>query len=126
MHLLLRRSHRTGWPSGKVIYGLDILAHFTPAEVQAVARYRLAGTRLYQRMEVADRGSGLLGVLFRYTFRATNLKVTVRDLVSGKRVEVDDLLEILALEDQIRISAHTFKEVLRAAVNFDGRDILDL
>jgi hypothetical protein len=126
MKLLLHRSHRRGLIGGRVIYILDARAHLSEAELDDVATYGLASTQLYERLEIARRGSGLLGYIFRFTFRLANLTVTVRDLVEGKRVECDDFLEILSLEDQLRRAARRLSLVLAAAARFDGDEVVEL
>ena len=125
VNLLLRRSHRFSLLMGKPIYALDMIAHFDRQEQASVRIHNLGGMRLYQRLEIAERGRGLLGLAFRQTFMATNLTITVNDLMAGKRVEFPDILEILALEDQIKEASHTFSRVLEAAAHFDGEEVWD-
>lgn len=125
MKLLLRRSHRPGLLH-KVIYILDIRAHLSDEERASVAKYGLAGIRLYQRLEVAEPGKGLLGMAFRFAFRAANLSLHVRDLVDGKRFECADLIEVLSVEDQIKEAARTFSQLLAAAAGFDGDEVAEL
>jgi hypothetical protein len=52
--------------------------------------------------------------------------VSVRDLVGGKRIECKDIVEMLAVEEQLREAAKTFKQVLDAAANFGGEEALEL
>jgi len=61
MKLLLRRNQKSGVMRG-VSFTLDARAQLTPEERNNVERYRLGGTMLYQRNEIADRGAGLLGM----------------------------------------------------------------
>ncbi len=126
MKLLLHRSHRPGLFGDRVIYRLDVRADLTEGEKADITTYGLAGTPLYQRLEVAERGRGLLGMAFRLTFKAANLTVNVRDLIEGKRVECADILEMLSLEDQVREAARSFSLVLTAAARFDGDEVVDL
>jgi hypothetical protein len=51
-----------------------------------------------------------------------NISVSVNDLVNGKRVECKDIVEMLAVEEQIKEAAVTFKNVLNAAVYFGGEE----
>ena len=46
------------------------------------------------------------------------------DLTSGKRIECKDILEMLAVEDQIKEAAVTFRQVLSAAAHFGGEEVL--
>ena len=126
MKLLLHRSHRPGLLGGRIIYRLDVRADLTEDERADIATYGLGGTQLYQRLEVAERGRGLLGMMFRLRFKAANLTLSVRDLIEGKRVECADIVEMLALEDQVRQAARTFSLVLNTAARFDGDEVLDV
>ena len=60
MNLLLRRDQRQGM-LGKVVFQLDVRAEITQEELKYINHYRLGDTLLYQKAELTDRGSGLLG-----------------------------------------------------------------
>lgn len=100
MKLLLRRDQRSGL-LGKMIFSLDVRADLSSEERASVQKYRLGDTQLYSSHEVIDRGSGLLGMASRLAWKATMITVTVNDLASGKKVEAKDIVEMLAIEDQI-------------------------
>ena len=121
MNLLLRRDQRSSL-MGKVIFQLDVRAEITQEEWDSIQRYRLGDTVLYTKGEIADRGSGLLGLASRMAFHAMNISVSVNDLVNGKRVECKDIVEMLAVEEQIKEAAVTFKNVLNAAIYFGGEE----
>ena len=125
MKLLLRRDQRQGM-LGKVIFTLEVRAEISAAERQSIDKYKLADTMLYQKNEMVDPGSGLLGLASRLAFKAMNITVSVRDLTAGKRVECKDIVEMLAVEDQIREAAKTFGQVLAAAARFGGEEVIDL
>jgi len=125
MKLLFRRDQRSGL-MGKAIFQLDVRAQISSDEAAAIAKYKLGETELYASHEVLDRGSGLLGVASRLAHKATTLTVTVKDLASGKRVECKDIVEMLAIEDQIREAATTFAQVLDAAAHFGGEEVVEL
>ena len=55
-----------------------------------------------------------------------NISVSVNDLVQGKRIECKSILEMLAVEDQIKEAALTFKQVLNAASHFGGEEVIAL
>jgi hypothetical protein len=125
MKLLLRRNQRAGMLGmGNMIFTLDVRAELTPDEQQDIKTYRLGKTMLYTRGELADKGSGLLGLASRVAFKMMNISVTVDDLVGGKRIECKDIVEMLAVEGQIREAAETFKSVLLAAANFGGDEVV--
>ena len=125
MNLLLRRDQRSGL-LGKVVFQLDVRAEISPQEMTNIQRYKLGATMLYTKNEMIDRGSGLLGLASRMAFHAMNISVTVNDLVQGKRIECKDILEMLAVEGQIREAALTFKQVLDAAAHFGGEEVVPL
>ena len=125
MKLLLRRDQRSSL-TGKAIFQLDVRADISPDEAAAIKKYKLADTELYASHEVIDRGSGLLGVASRLAHKATSLTVTVKDLSGGKRIECKDIVEMLAVEDQVREAAKTFAQALDAAAHFGGEEVVEL
>ena len=125
MKLVLRRDQRSGI-IGKVIFTLDVRADISDEERSAISKYKLGDTVLYTKSELVDPGSGLLGLASRLAFKAMNLSVSVKDLTGGKRIECKDIVEMLAVEDQIREAAKTFSQVLAAAKHFGGEEVIDL
>lgn len=125
MKLLLRRDQRQGL-LGKVIFQLDVQAEISSDEEKNIHRYKLGDTLLYSKGELTDRGAGLLGLASRLAFHAMNISVTVNDLATGKRIECKNILEMLAVEEQIKVAAATFKQVLSAATYFGGVETLEL
>lgn len=124
MKLLLRRDQRAGL-MGKMIFTLDVRADLSADEKERIRKYKLQDTELYASHEVTG-GSGLLGVASRLAFKAVTLTLTVKDLESGKRIEVKDVVELLAIEGHIREAARTFKDVLDAASHFGGEEVVEL
>lgn len=124
MKLLLRRDQRPGL-LGKMIFTLDVRADLSADEKERIRKYKLQDTELYASHAITG-GSGLLGVASRLAWKAVALTLTVRDLESGKRIEVKDVVELLAIEEHIRQAAQTFKEVLDAASHFGGEEVLEL
>jgi hypothetical protein len=123
MNLLLRRDQRSSL-MGKIIFQLDVQAEITQEEWDSIQRYRLGATVLYTKGEIVERGSGLLGLASRLAFKAMNISISVNDLVNGKRVECKDIVEMLAVEEQIKEAASVFKQVLNAAVYFGGEEAI--
>jgi hypothetical protein len=111
---------------GKVVFALDVRADITPLERAYILKYKLGQTLLYSSHEITDRGSGLLGLATRLAHKAMMISVTVDDLVNGKRIECKDIVEMCAVEDQIKEAAQTFKTVLEAAAHFGGEEVLEL
>lgn len=126
MKLLLRRGQRSGLLGGKIVFTLEVRADLTPDERDAITKYKLGETVLYERNTLTERGSGLLGLASRAAFRAMNISVSVNDLSGGKKIECKDIVEMIAVSDQIKEAAQTFKAVLEAAAQFGGEEIVAL
>lgn len=125
MKLLLRRDQKAGM-LGKVIFTLSVRAQLSEDEKSDIKKYKLGETMLYERAKIIDPGSGLLGAASRLAFRMTNLTVSVNDLEKGKSVDCKDIVEMLAIEEQIKEAAHTFSAVLSAASCFGGEEVLEI
>lgn len=125
MKLLLKREQKSSM-MGKISFALNVRAELSEAEQSNIKKYKLGETMLYERDKLADRGSGLLGVASRLAFRMLNISVSVNDLSGGKQIECKDIVEMLAVEDQIREAAQTFKNVLAAAASFGGEEVVEL
>ena len=127
MKLLLRRDQKSGLIGiGKVTFTLAVRAELTDAEKSNIKKYKLGETVLYERETLTDRGAGLLGVASRLAFKMMNISVSVEDLADGKKIDCKDILEMLAVEDQIKEAAQTFKNVLEAAASFGGEEVIEL
>ena len=125
MELLLRRDQKVGMLGmGSVIFALEVRARLTSAEQQNITRYKLGKTILYTKNEIIDPGKGLIGLASRLAFKALNISVSVDDLTGGKRIECKDIIEMLAVEGQIKEAAVTFKDVLEAAAHFGGEEVI--
>ena len=125
MKLLLRRDQKSGL-IGKITFTLTVRAEITDEEKNNIKKYKLGDTMLYERDKLADRGSGLLGVASRLAFKMMNLTVSVNDLSGGKKIDCKDIVEMLAVEDQIKEAAQTFKNVLEAAATFGGEEVIEI
>jgi len=125
VNLLLRRDQRSTM-MGNVSFSLEVRADLTPDERANIAKYKLGSSLLYTRGEIVDRGAGLLGLASRLAFKALNISVTVDDLAGGKRIECKDILEMLAVEGQIKEAALTFKQILEAAAHFGGEEVVEI
>lgn len=125
MKLLLRREQRSALIGPKPVFVLNVRADISTDEKAAIDRYRLGDTELYSSHEIKG-GSGLLGVASRIAYKAMTINVTVKDLTGGKKIECKDIVEMLAVEEQIRDAAKTFAQVLAAAAQFGGEEVVDL
>jgi hypothetical protein len=125
MKLLLRRDQKSGF-TGKVTFTLAVRAELTEEEKSNIKKYKLAETMLYERSKLVDPGSGLLGLASRVAFKMLNITVSVKDLADGKTIDVKDIVEMLAVEDQIKEACQTFKAVLTAATHFGGEEVIEI
>jgi len=125
MKLLLRRDQKSGLMGG-MSFVLSVRADLSQEERSHIAKYKLGNSVLYTKSQIMDPGSGLLGLASRLAFKAMNISVSVDDLVGGKRVECKDIVEMLAVEDQIKEACRTFKAVLGAAASFGGEEVVAL
>ncbi len=125
MKLLLRRDQRTSL-MGKAVFVLDVRAQLTDEERKSIGTYKFGKALLYTKNELADPGSGLLGLASRLAFHAMNISVSVDDLANGKRIECKDILEMLAVEQQLKDAAATLKAILEAATYFGGEEVIEL
>ncbi len=125
MKLLLRRDQKSSM-MGKITFTLAVRAELADEEKSNIKKYKLGDTMLYERMTMIDKGSGLIGIASRLAFKMMNLTVSVDDLSEGKKIDCKDIVEMLAVEDQIKEAAQTFKNVLEAAASFGGEEVIEL
>lgn len=129
MKLLIRRSQKSSL-MGKAVFVLEVRADISAEEKQNINKYKLADTMLYERSDTRAKGSGVLGftasVAANLVLAAMNISITVADLANGRKIECKDIIEMLAVEEQIKEAAATFKQVLDAAAQFGGEEIIEL
>jgi len=125
MKLLLRRDQKTNM-LGKVIFTVSVRAEISDEEKASIKKYKMGDTMLYERSKIVDPGSGIIGLASRLAFKMINLTISVNDLENGKQVECKDILEMLAVEEQIKEAAQNFRNVLSAATTFGGEEILEI
>lgn len=126
MKLLLRRDQKSGMLSSTITFALDCRAEISEDEKQSIKKYKMGKTILYTKSEIVDVGSGLLGVASRLAHRMLNLQLTVDDLVNGKHFECKDILEMRAVEEQIKEACQNFKSILETAAHFGGEEVFDI
>lgn len=120
MKLLLRRDQKKGRLGGKVTFTLHAQAELTTEEEANVKNYEMGKTMLYTNIE--DRGSGVLGAISR---AATGIEITVDDLVNGRQVDCKDIVQMIAVEEEIKGACSTFKNMLDTAARFGGEEIIE-
>lgn len=126
MKLILQRAQKSSMMGvGKVTFGLDARAQLSDEEAEYVKKYKMGKEVLYQSHKIVDPGSGLLGVASRIAMRALTLTITVDSLVKGQHIECKDILEMRAVEGQIKEACGVFKEVLESAAHFEGEEVIE-
>ena len=125
MKLLLRRDQRKS-ALGKIIFMLDVRAEISPEEMALINKYKLGKQFLYVKKPLPaglDAGTfaGIGGILLHH---ALNITVSVNDLMYGKRIECKEILEMLSAEEQLKEAARNFGNVLRAAAQFGGEEVV--
>ena len=105
---------------------LDAQAQLTDDERGALKKYKMGKEVVYEKIKLDIGGTGLIGVAARLASKAVNLTVTIDDLVNGKHLECKDILEMLAVEDQILEASQVLKKILEAAAHFGGEEIIDV
>ena len=125
MKLLLRRDQKAGI-LGKIAFTLDVRADLSPDEIANIRKYKLGDVMVYESHIMLDRGRGLLGVASRFAWKAVTLNISVDDLAKGKQITAKDIIEMLAIEENVKEAATTFAAVLHAAAHFGGEEIVEL
>ncbi len=126
---LNRRQRTTGLTGSKIVFSLEAKVDLTPDEATYVKRYKMGDEILYSKERVTPDSSGeasFRSLARNLAFAATVLTITINDLVRGRVVECKDILEMLAIEDQIRSACGVFKNVLESAAFFDGEEVIEL
>ena len=123
--LLLRRGQKSGLMGGKITFMLDARVELSPDVQELIKKYKMGKEVLYERDKIVDPGAGLLGVASRLAFKAMNLTITVDTLVKGQHIECKDILEMRAVEEQVKEACAVFREVLNSAAQFGGEEVIE-
>ncbi len=137
MKLKLRRTQKTGMIGiGKVTFSLFAQTELTPEEAGYVKKYKMGKEVLYEKIKVEGQGvisavkGGLLGMAagaaVGLAARALNITITADDLVNGKSVDCKDIVEMTAVEEQIKEACAMFKVILESAAHFEGEEIIEI
>ncbi|MDR3500689.1 MAG: hypothetical protein P4L72_15855 [Parvibaculum sp.] len=127
MKLLLRRDQQAGGLLGKTVtFSLSVRAELTDDEKANIAKYKLGKTVLYTNAEGPDpKDLGLRHIGYALAYKMLNLSLSVDDLQNGKQIACQEITEMLAVEEQIKKAAETFKLVLESAARFGGDEVLE-
>src|SRR3990170_2734355 len=105
MRLRFRRSQRmSGLMSKKTVFTLEARVDISDEDLGHLKKYKMGQEIIYSRERVASDKSGEAswsGVARNLAAYATALTIRIDDLISGTKIECKDILEMLAVEEQI-------------------------
>jgi len=119
--IIVRNQESKGMMSKKINFSITAKVELSEEEKANIQKYKLANIILYTNME--DRGSGVLGAISR---KAMGVEFTINDLAVGRKIESEDIIEIIGLEEQITTAAQNFKEILEASASFGNETVIEL
>ena len=119
--VIVRNQESKGLMSKSVRFSILAKVEVSEQEQEDIEKYKLGKTILYSNLE--DRGSGVLGAISR---KMMAVEFTINDLIAGKKIESEDILEILELEEIIINVSKTFKDILKASSGFGNETIIEL
>ena len=105
---------------------LDAQAQLTDDEKNALKKYKMGKEVVYQKIKLDIPVGGMLGVAARLAEKALNITVTVDDLVNGKHLECKDIVEMLAVEEQLLEASQVLKKIITAASHFGGEEVIEI
>ena len=127
MKLLLRRNQKYGTFSSKITFTLDVRAEITEAEKAAIKKYKLEDEVLYSRDKFPQMDGSVVKNYGKFLmFKMTNLSLHVKDLAEGKTIDCKDILEMQAIEEQVKTAAQNLKGILETATNFVGEEVIEI
>ncbi len=83
-------------------------------------------TLIYQKHDLGMPAAGLLGAASYLAARMLNIQFSVDDLVNGKHIECKDIVEMRAVEEQIKEACSNFKALLETATHFGGEEVFEI
>lgn len=128
IQLKIRRSQAKGVMRG-VQFNVHFIAELSPDAHQAIDHYRFGKTVLYQKpleLKISFNMFIALWRVFWLWITRSRWQITVNDLTKGRTVKCKDILEVLAVEEDVRTAAELFADILRAASWFGGEQVVDL
>jgi len=128
MRLRLRRSQRmSGLMSKTAVFSLEARVDISDEEIAHIKKYKMGQEVLYAKERIAGSSEAKLSSIARnLASAATALTVRIDDLVRGTKVECKDILEMMAVEEQIVSACQTFKSILASMAHFDGEEVIEL
>ena len=125
MKLLLRRDQRVS-RLGKMLFVLDARAQLSKDDVRAIQTHRFGKAILYAGNGRGGAARGLPGMGSRLAAHGLKISISVDDLANGRQIECKDILEMLAVQEQLKEAAANLKSLLEAARHFGGEEVIEL
>lgn len=119
MELLLKKEQKSGIMGGSK-FQLTAKAKLTNEEQEAIRKYKLGDTTLYEK---PNDGPNMNSTMSMLAYRFTVPRISVNDLVAGKSIEAKDVVEILDAESQLVKAAEVFHQVLSATSTFGSETV---
>lgn len=119
----------SGLMSKSAVFTLEARVDISDEDLGHVKKYKMGQEVIYSRERVAPDRSGegsLKGIARNLAAYATALTIRIDDLVSGTKIECKDILEMMAVEEQIISACQTFKNILLSMAHFDGEEVIEL
>lgn len=130
MRLRFRRSQRmSGIMSKTTVFTLEARVDISDEDLGHLKKYKMGQEIVYSRERVSADKSGehsWSGIARNLAAYATALTIRIDDLISGTKVECKDILEMMAVEEQIVSACQTFKNILQSMAHFDGEEVIEL
>lgn len=129
MKLILRRSQASkGMLTKTVQFSLEAKVQLTDIEAANVKKYRMGSEIIFSkdRMGYNEHANDSAGGMARNLAAiAAAITISVDDLVRGKNLNCKDILEMMAIVEQVKGACGNFKAMLDAAAQFDGEEVID-
>ncbi len=126
MKVLIQRDQRSAIFGSKPVFVFVVRAQVTDEEAAAIKKYKLGETSLYSNRTHYNEIDSVKNLAKELIAHARAATITVNELIAGKKFECKDILEMLAMENEIRERAAMFKNILDAAMHFGGEEVLEL
>ncbi len=129
MKLILRRSQASkGMLTKSVQFSLQAKVQLSDTEAANVKKYKMGSEIIYSKDRMgynAYDNESAGGMARNLAAIAVAITITVDDLIRGKTVACKDILEMMAIVEQVKGACGNFKAMLDAASQFDGEEILE-
>jgi len=130
MRLRFRRSQRmSGIVSKSAVFSLEARVDITDEELGHIKKYKMGQEIVYKKDRVSgasgndDTWTGIARNLASY---ATALTIRIDDLIKGTKIECKDIMEMMAVENQVLEACKTFKMILSSSAYFEGEEVVEV